>query len=268
MVLNVCRRTLRNDQDVEDAFQATFLVLDLAGQPHFAVAQRISLATGFTEWLTARRSRHDAQPLDAGPGKRRCFPERRCLRINGPELLGASSGPGIRATAFEVPRRDHPLRPGGENAQRSGSATRLGGRDGSEPTGAGKEHPGQAAGASWFRRRCSSVGIGRRRGLGLCAYRTSGFNGHRRVFNGGQHFSVSQGHRLNGRSFAIHVSSQDQKRVCEVLLILGITILVALADWADWFTKFRQANYRRAERRQRERRTRRTRTTCANECSN
>src|SRR5262249_46853929 len=69
MVLNLCRRLLRHEQDAEDAFQATFLTLArkagtirrseaLAGWLH-KIAYRVSLYARSRE--AARRSR---QPLD------------------------------------------------------------------------------------------------------------------------------------------------------------------------------------------------------------
>ena len=81
LVLNVCRRVLRGEQDAEDAFQATFLVLakkagsvgkrEAVGSWLYTVARRIALAA------RARAARRPAQaprglewlpaPADDGP---------------------------------------------------------------------------------------------------------------------------------------------------------------------------------------------------------
>jgi RNA polymerase sigma factor (sigma-70 family) len=81
MVLAVCRRALRNAQDAEDAFQATFLVLarkastirerDVLGSWLYGVAYRTAQKA---RTLSARRQNHERQvaprpsPSDAHPG--------------------------------------------------------------------------------------------------------------------------------------------------------------------------------------------------------
>jgi DNA-directed RNA polymerase specialized sigma24 family protein len=72
MVLNLCRRLLRHTQDVEDAFQATFLALVRKAA---AIRRRASLGS----WLykVARRVAVEAKtraprPVRAGGGGRGC----------------------------------------------------------------------------------------------------------------------------------------------------------------------------------------------------
>src|SRR5271154_5246916 len=71
MVLGVCRRILRNDQDIEDAFQATFLVLvrragairdgDLVSHGLHGVAHRVAVRARAS---AARRHLHEASGLN------------------------------------------------------------------------------------------------------------------------------------------------------------------------------------------------------------
>jgi RNA polymerase sigma factor (sigma-70 family) len=75
MVLGVCRRTLRNEHDVEDAFQATFLVLvrkarsvrprDLVGHWLYGVAYRTALRARALD--ARRRDKEKAMPRPAAP---------------------------------------------------------------------------------------------------------------------------------------------------------------------------------------------------------
>src|SRR4051812_12709196 len=80
MVLGVCRRVLRDQQDVDDAFQATFLVLlrkaaalrrpGLLGNWLYGVAYRVALQAraGAARWRALAREVEDvpaAEPVDA-----------------------------------------------------------------------------------------------------------------------------------------------------------------------------------------------------------
>jgi RNA polymerase sigma-70 factor (ECF subfamily) len=75
MVLGVCRRTLHNEHDVEDAFQATFLVLvrkarsvksrDLVGHWLYGVAYRTAVRARSLD--ARRRDKEKAMPRPAAP---------------------------------------------------------------------------------------------------------------------------------------------------------------------------------------------------------
>ena len=68
MVLGVCRRLLRDHRDVEDAFQATFLVLLRKAAGSGATAS--GLGPGCMAWLTAWRQRVRARAIRR-PGEER-----------------------------------------------------------------------------------------------------------------------------------------------------------------------------------------------------
>jgi RNA polymerase sigma factor (sigma-70 family) len=89
MVLGVCRRILRDERDIEDAFQATFLVLvrragtirdsERIGRWLYGVAHRVAVRA---EAHAARRHVHEqsmARPIEAGTEPGSDEPERREL---------------------------------------------------------------------------------------------------------------------------------------------------------------------------------------------
>ena len=134
MVLGVCRRVLDDPRDVEDAFQATFLVL---------VRRRARSATA-TSWRTGSTAWRIAWP--PGPGPNAC-------RRRHPRATGGRGGGRVRvvrtprgprrasgrdrrravSAARSPPRGGRPLRPGGPPARRSRAASRVPGGDGQEP---------------------------------------------------------------------------------------------------------------------------------------
>ena len=66
MVLGLCRRVLRDPRDIEDAFQATFLILVRKAS---TIRDRVFCPTGFTAWLT--ESRGEPGPIRSVGGAER-----------------------------------------------------------------------------------------------------------------------------------------------------------------------------------------------------
>ena len=149
MVLGVCRRILREPQDVDDAFQSTFLVLvrkaGEIGDPGrlgawlHGVARRVALRVrsqgrrGIEGGTGVGRGRNPAGSRCRGPGRAR--------RAAPPDRRGA--GPA----ADPLSRRHRPLRPGGPDLHRGGRLASLPTRYRAEPTG---PRPGAAPGAGSF----------------------------------------------------------------------------------------------------------------------
>ena len=68
MVLATCRAVLKHEHDVEDAFQATFLVL---ARKRARSAPATPWVVGCTAWLTARPFRQATSRAGAGDSRRR-----------------------------------------------------------------------------------------------------------------------------------------------------------------------------------------------------
>ena len=137
MVLGICRRLLDDPHDVEDAFQATFLVLVQEGRARSATA---------TCWRTGSTGSPSGSPrgrggtglaggLASGPrlgGGRR---GQRRRRRSGELRVGARRGG--RPAAGAVPDADRALLLRRPDARRGGRALALPGRDGPQPDGQG-----------------------------------------------------------------------------------------------------------------------------------
>ena len=138
MVLSLCRRYLRDPRDIEDAFQATFLVL-VRKAPSIR-ERRAALE------LALRRG---LQGLDAGPvASCRCGEAgRRTGSIAWNRRSDASAArigrgrpgarPGAEPAAREVPGAAGALLPERPDARAGGRRARVAGGDGAEPPGAG-----------------------------------------------------------------------------------------------------------------------------------
>jgi DNA-directed RNA polymerase specialized sigma24 family protein len=98
MVLDVCRSVLRNEQDVEDAFQATFLVLAQKGG---SIRKTSSLGS----WLygVAYRTAINSLTLSAKRRKHEARSPNRMADLPG--LAGSEAGPARR---IEPPARTPP----------------------------------------------------------------------------------------------------------------------------------------------------------------
>ena len=66
LVLAVCRRVLQHEQDAEDAFQATFLVL---ARKAGSIRKHASVGSWLLVWLIVWRSRREPARRGAMPGK-------------------------------------------------------------------------------------------------------------------------------------------------------------------------------------------------------
>src|SRR5262245_34374070 len=133
MVLGVCRRVLRHTQDVEDAFQATFLVL-----ARRAAAVRWRESAGGWLYEVAHRVADRARCQAAGPREAGDGRASHTHRRGGTE--GGLARPAARGAAppsREVPPPGRALLPGGKVAHRCGGGAGLAGRHREGPAGAG-----------------------------------------------------------------------------------------------------------------------------------
>ncbi len=135
MVLGVCRRLLRDPNDVDDAFQATFLVLvrkaatlrrrDLLGNWLYGVAHRVATRSRCLSARRLARVPHGQDTLDrldaddSGAVAACCGDARGRLRA---ESLAARGGPAV---AGEVPGRGAALLLRGPHARAGGVAAGL-----------------------------------------------------------------------------------------------------------------------------------------------
>ena len=136
MVLGLCRRMLRDPRDIEDAFQATFLVLvrkapairdrDLLSSWLYGVAYRVARRA-----RTQTLRRRDRETTVGGPGGR-----------GGAGDVGSARGrPGARSgvepAAGEIPGALDPVLPAGADPRPGGGGAPLSGRDRPQPDGPG-----------------------------------------------------------------------------------------------------------------------------------
>ena len=210
MVLAVCRQLLRRPHDVDDAFQATFLVL-------VRRARTIRVDESLAPWLwsvayrTARRARDGAaryRPLDSVPSEALAQPgSGRSLSPGHP----APAARGAGSPAGQVPGCHRALPPRGQVARGGGAALALADRHGEQPALARSAAPAVAAGTPRPRRRPGDTrgelaGRHARSAAGAAAR----IHGHRRGrFRVGE-TRVGPGPFLNRRSPENHVAQKAQ----------------------------------------------------------
>ena len=145
MVWGVCRRVLRNHHDAEDAFQATFLVLvrkaasiaprEMVANWLYGVAHQTALKARAT---AAKRRARERQVTD--DARTEPAPDKTC---------GTTCEPLLDQELSRLPDkyrvRHRPVRPGGQDPQGGGPATRRARRDGGESAGEGEGDAGEAA---------------------------------------------------------------------------------------------------------------------------
>src|SRR5262249_19072426 len=139
LVWGACRRLLAQEQDAEDAFQATFLVLARR-------AGSVSWRDGGGNWLYTGACRV-ARKLRAGAGRRREEAGGGCGGGGGgarrgrdghrPPRVAGGAGRGGGPAPGEVPRPPGVVLPARQELQRGGPAAGLGGGDGVGAAGAG-----------------------------------------------------------------------------------------------------------------------------------
>ena len=136
MVMGICRRLLAQSQDVDDAFQSTFLVLvkkarslrdrELLGNWLYGVAVRVAMRARRDR--LRRRSRE--QPV--------CALTAAIRDSDGEQSRAAiAAGCGSRAAAKEVSGADHPVLLRRHDPRPGGRATGLSGRNDTQPDGQG-----------------------------------------------------------------------------------------------------------------------------------
>ena len=134
MVMRVCRGVLGDSHDVQDTFQATFLVLvrkagslwvrDSLGPWLHGVAFRVATKA---KVAAARRNAHERRAAEAAEARRG--------GENDDALLDAPRG--SRPAAAQVSRADRALLSGGPEPRRSRGGSGLARGDGQRPAGAG-----------------------------------------------------------------------------------------------------------------------------------
>ncbi len=152
MVRGVCRRSLGDPRDVEDAFQATFLVLlrkagglrdpEAIGPWLYGVAYRVSAR------IRARAVRRPARERRAAPE-----PGRAAGRQPGTGRAAEDARRGDRPTAGEVSPAGGAVLRGGPDARGGGASAEVHGGERPGPAGPGASEAPGAAGAprAWRR---------------------------------------------------------------------------------------------------------------------